>query len=158
MPVRREAMLSLIERWPDQADRVLRESLLDVHGSIRQIARYFLDKRGSADQNDFAAIYRNALAEAQRHDDGSRCRSAIGGLAETGHAADAALIAPTLTDWRASVRRAALRAISTLDFNQYQDAVEQALRDPAPSVSRLAGNLLVENMAESARESFNTCA
>ena len=49
MPVRREALYGHVEQLPAFAGAYLRHALFDPHPSIREAARFHLDKRGEGD-------------------------------------------------------------------------------------------------------------
>lgn len=155
MPVRREALLAALEHLGSGAVDLLNAAVLDPHGSVRHVARFYLERLGAAEAPvDFAPRYRTALQEAREADDATGVKAALGGLTETGDAADAALAVSSLEDWRASVRRAALYTLAGLDSDSYRGRIRAAIQDPSPRVSRVAGELYVESAAGAESESF----
>ncbi|MHC1770080.1 MAG: hypothetical protein AB9869_38330 [Verrucomicrobiia bacterium] len=131
MAVRCEALTVLVERLPDSAEAELRDSLFDLHASVRAAARYYLQQRGIA---DFRTIYVNALhANVPKI-----CSAAVAGLGETGMPNDAALLRSFLTASPVSLRKAALRSIAALDGDHYLDDLLLALTDNHMGVSTTA--------------------
>lgn len=138
MGVRREALLALlVHAWPG-ADDALEVGLLDLHASVRETARYFATQRASGDRA-YAPLYRSALEQADR---ATEVRAALGGLAETGTPGDAALARPFLTDPRATVRAAAVRAVGALAPAASPEALPAALYDSSGRVVRAAAQIL----------------
>lgn len=126
--VRRAALIALPAA--DAAPH-LERAVLDRSGAVREIARHLLGKR------DVAAAYRDALPAAATP---RKLTTAIAGLAETGTAADAELIAPYLSHGAPSVRRTAVKAVMRLAGDRFADRIAAMLNDPAPSVSAAARN------------------
>lgn len=145
MGVRREVLLGLVERDAPGADDALRDAVLDAHGSVRHDARFFVARR-AGEPIDFVDTYRRALAAASEGRTGRELRAALGGLAETGGAPDAALALPHLDDNRASVRAAALRVLVGLNPGRYADRVVAAAEDPSPKVARMASEAVATGL------------
>jgi HEAT repeat protein len=139
MPVRREALLGLLEKAPETAPAALRSALLDPHASIRDLARHLIGKSGDLDVRSF---YR----EAVRSSNPEVLPAAIAGLGETGIRADAAAVEPFLDHPVTSVRRAATRAVGRLDGDAYVDHLIRALEDDRPIVSHAAREALRERL------------
>ncbi|WP_145952259.1 HEAT repeat domain-containing protein [Paludisphaera borealis] len=135
MPVRRQALVGLVEMSPEHVEPVLRASLLDPHVSIREIARYHLAKSGGFDARSFyrAAVYEGRLKNLS---------SALAGLGETGTREDAKLVEPWLSQPNTKIRRAAARALGRLDGDSHIDDLLRALEDDRPNVSRAAKDAL----------------
>lgn len=163
VPVRREALLALINDHPE-----LEKSLLDPCASLRAMVRFYLRKKATL---HFAAFYRQTLADALFAD---RCGAtpetlrriciAADGLGETAAGEHAsthtsgrddstardtdvyALLASLIYDSRPRVRSSALRALVRLDTSAdkqpSRDLLEAALRDPSARVLRTALALL----------------
>lgn len=135
MPVRREALYGFFERLPQAAIDRLRTSLFDPRASVRETARFFLQKRG---ENDAATRYRNQVCRGESSD----LAIAIAGLGETGVAADAVRLERFLDHPAAAVRKASVRALSRLDAGRYSEQFLAALTDPASGVVKMAREIL----------------
>ena len=135
--VRREVLLGRVER-DDDPEPALRAALLDPSAGVRSDARFFLSKR-RGDVFDAAAVYRRALGDALEV---GTARGALGGLAETGLEADAALTLGWLEDDRPTVRAAALRAVAALDSERAAPLVRDGLEAEAPAVAKEAVRLV----------------
>jgi HEAT repeat protein len=135
MPVRREALVGLVERCPDLSRPALMTSLLDPHASIREVARHHLEKSGGFDARSFYCTV--ILAGNNDH-----LPEAIAGLGETGTREDAGVVGRWLTDPATRVRRASVRAVGRLDGDSRVGDLLLALEDDRPSVSRLAREAL----------------
>ena len=131
IPVRREALVGLVERCPDLAVPVLMDSLLDAHVSIREVARYYLKKFEGFDARSF---YRDEIHSGSPE----RLPQAIVGLGETGIRADAGLVVQWLTHRLTKVRRAAVKALGQLDGDGHSDELLRALGDERSAVCRAA--------------------
>lgn len=129
--VRREVLLGLAERDAPGAEAALRGALLDESAGIRNDARHFLAKRTGEPVG--TQVYRAALTDATA---ASTCRASLGGLAETGTAADAEHVLPHLADDRPSVRDAALRAVLALSPAAHAGRLLSMADDPSPRVVR----------------------
>ncbi|MDT7858422.1 hypothetical protein RQM47_17360 [Rubrivirga sp. S365] len=145
MGVRREVLLGLVERDAPGVDAALQDALLDAHGSIRHDARFFTGRRAN-ETVDFADVYRRALVEAEEAGTGRDLQAALGGVAETVVASDAALALPHLDDWRASVRAAALRTLVRLDPDGHTARIIAATTDPSPRVARTAAGAIADGI------------
>lgn len=137
MPVRREALRIAVRLeqvrnggWAPLIEE-LHAALLDRHESIREESRYHLQKLKPI---DFAGYYRQHLAAT----DEPTLYAAISGLGETGGTQDAGLILPYTSHRAGQIRRAAVRAIATLNPEPHVELFVHALRDPVPRVSRQA--------------------
>lgn len=133
-PIRATALWDLADRFPDEAEALLESALFDPSVSIRWVAR----RRLGADR-DFAPVYRQAIEGPA-----ASLQAAISGLGETGKAADAGVLLPSLTHSSAKIRRAAVRALGKLTKGEHVAAFERALRDHAPSVSAEARKALLD--------------
>lgn len=132
VPVRREAILGIVEQFPAEAQAALIKMLNDGSGSIRELARFYLRRFG---EQDFASFYRASLTKHPS-------REAIAGLGETGSAHDAQLVAPYVTSALASVRRAVVRSIGLLDAPGHKELLLSAIRDTSMKVSNEASAAL----------------
>ena len=135
MPVRREALLGLVEKAPDMAPAALRSAMLDSHASIRDLARHLI---GKIENLDFRAFY----LEASRSGSPDILSVAIAGLGDTGIRTDAVAVEPFLDHPVTKVRRAAIRAVGRLDADAYVGGLLGALEDYRPSVSHAAREAL----------------
>lgn len=135
MPVRREALRTLISLWPEEAPAELRRALFDPHASVREEARYHLRKVG---EDDFASVYRQALADAV----GGEIYSAVSGIGETGTGSDDSMVLPYAAHPSPKARRAALKALARLNGDEHLSVFLTALRDETPAVSREARKAL----------------
>jgi HEAT repeat protein len=137
MPVRREALRICVKRSPQEALVELRTALLDTHASMREEARYHLQKIGTI---DVAAFYRQSLLTASQND----LYSAISGLGETGSTPDDRLIVSYTSHGAAKIRRAALKAVARLNLRDHLIIFIEALKDDVPHVSRQATKALAD--------------
>jgi HEAT repeat protein len=135
MPIRREALYAYVKKLPSEATSELRGALLDVHASIRDVARYYLKQQG---ERDFAATYRDGLSSVET----STVMAAIDGLGETGLGTDAESLKPFCSHAVARIRRATVRAVGRLGLDEHIELVLSALQDTSPKVSRAAQSLL----------------
>jgi HEAT repeat protein len=135
MPVRREALSGLVEKAPASSGAALRTSLLDPHVSVREVARYYLEKSEGFDARSYyREVIRSGSPEA--------LPQAIAGLGETGTREDAGIVGPWLTHPSTTFRRAAVRALGRLDGDSHVGELLRALNDDQSSVSRLAKEAL----------------
>ena len=134
--VRGLALRTLAERVPAEAGELLERAVFDVSSSIRQETRRFLERERKI---DFAARYSQALQEPGTT---ALLAAALGGLTETGGPPDASRVLPFLAHPSARVRRAAVRSIGSLTQTEHLAALEEMLRDSAPSVSAEARRAL----------------
>ena len=147
MPVRREALRIAIELNPDRAVEELHNALLDSHQSIREEARYRLQKTQPI---DVAAFYRQLLVTAE----GPALYSAIIGLGETGGVEDDRLIVPYATHPTSKIRSAAIRALAKLNQRAHLAIFVNALKDEIPHVSRQALKALPQKSSSVSPESI----
>lgn len=144
--VRRRVLLGLVGRDAPEADAALRGALLDESAGIRRDARFYLARRTG--ESIGAEVYREALVGSAP---ASVLRGALGGLAETGDAADAASALSFLDDDRPSVRAAGLQTLLALDPDPHAPRILRMVEDPASRVVRTAvravasGRLSVED-------------
>lgn len=154
MPVRREALRTLVSRLPQQASVELRRALLDSHVSMREEAQYNLRKSESF---DLASFYRQALAD---NADDKALAAALSGLGETGSVFDDELLIKYRQHPAAKVRRAMIRALSKLSGEAHLSIFTAALEDKAPGVSKEAQKALSNKASivggESLWEIFNS--
>lgn len=134
-PVRLEALVAWVNRFPEQAGERLMGALLDRSAAVRAQARYYIRHR---DGLDFALFYQSELTAAQP----GRLVIALSGLVETGGRAKADQIAPFLTHPSAQVRRTAIRGVMSLSGDQYTGPVLDRVFDQSTSVSRQAALFL----------------
>jgi HEAT repeat protein len=138
MPVRREALSGLVEEVPDGAPAALRAALLDTHPSIREVARYYLNRFGVFDAR---AFYREVI-HSDTQDTQGFLSSAIAGLGETGTEDDTGLVLPWLRHPSAKVRRVVVRALGRLAGDAHVNDLLRALEDDRPSVTHAARDAL----------------
>ena len=136
-PVRRAAVNAAAERLGEPAKPWLLTSLLDPGSTVREVARYHLERRG--EHVDFASHYRRELGVASTP---SHLAAAAAGLGDTGTPADIELLVPLLTHDRAGVRRAAARALASLDLDGQAARLLSVVDDASPGVARVARNAL----------------
>jgi HEAT repeat protein len=113
--------------------------LLDPHAGVRALAQQAALEAG----RDPDAEYRARLASSQ----GSRLGIALVGLSETGGPADAALVRTYLQGDRPVVRKCGLHALVNFKVEDIVELALGALRDESPSVTRVAGDLLLARIA-----------
>jgi len=129
--VRREAMTQFAGAFPDEGTQLWRAALFDRSAGVREAAQFYVRRAGV----DVAQVYRDALPSAD-------LVAAIAGLGETGTAADAERLLPYLSNPRAVVRRAAVRAIVRVSKDQFVDALAALLTDASPAVVSAARRAL----------------
>jgi HEAT repeat protein len=137
MPVRREGLLTLIERFPDRAPAALKDALLEPAVSMREFARFHLRKFGV---ESIAEFYRETVTA------GRKLPSAIAGLGEVGNAEDAEILKSFLVSPSVSIRAAATRAIGALAGDQNATALLQMLQDDSKRVCREGQRALMRRL------------
>jgi HEAT repeat protein len=147
MRVRREVLDLWVRRFPEKAESVLRDALLDSHGAMRETARFGLQARGV---RDFREFYLSLLAGSPA----AWLRTALYGLAETGSESDAARAEIFLSHPAPGVRKAAVTALYRLDPEAYIPAFLQALEDGSPGVSKAARLALASHTARVDQEAI----
>lgn len=135
----REMALSrlLQEASGEQNATWLAETLLDAQERVRLVASYALKQRGVDLRQSYLKHDPAQLA-------GTRLLGWIAGLAVTGTAADAELIAPLVQHPRSRVRAEALHALGTLDPQRYLALLTDSLLG-STQVSRVATRILIAN-------------
>lgn len=136
MPVRCEALNLLAQRATSDASNALGDALLDIHPSVRSLARHWI--RSQQPEFDFASVYRQSLGKGSPMPQ----RAAILGLGETGVPADAAAALPLLDAPFVSTRKAAIRTLAALDGDRYANQFITALTDEHPGISNEATRAL----------------
>jgi HEAT repeat protein len=136
MPVRCEALNLLAQRATAAASDCLADALLDIHSSVRAVARHWIRTRQP--EFDFASVYRHSLGVVSP----VRQRAAILGLSETGTPADAEAMLPFLEAPFVSTRTAAIRALAALGGERYVEEFVAALTDEHPGISNEATRAL----------------
>jgi HEAT repeat protein len=133
MPVRREGFLGEVAYSPDNAVPVWTRALLDPNASLRELARYYLEKAGAF---DVAAFYRQRLA------DNPILLAPVSGLAECGGSTDLLALRGFLTHPQPKYRHAALRGVARIAGEGAVADLVRHLNDPSPSVARAAKRLV----------------
>jgi HEAT repeat protein len=126
LPVRREALNNLMERFPNRANEALTAALLDSGYSMREFARFYLRKSVEVDFGDY---YRTKLNKSDSQ------LQAIAGLGESGNADDERLLIPFLADRRSSIRAAAVRSIGLLSKGRSTTTLLRATKDTSKKVT-----------------------
>jgi hypothetical protein len=134
MPVRREGFSLEADAYPDTSPSVWQRALLDLNASIRDLARFHLQK---APGFNAAGFYRQTLAT-----DGSSL-AAVYGLGETGDLSDLPLVRGFLKSRLPSWRRAAVRGLVALGKDRVALELVECLRDKSPGVVREASHGLL---------------
>jgi HEAT repeat protein len=150
MAVRREGFYGFVEQLPNDALPVLLQALFDPHPSLRDAARFYLQR--AQPSTDPAALYRAHLAP-----DDPQYTVAIASLGETGNAADAMTLAPLLASPRSTIRRLALRAVGRLDPASFAPVLMSALSDPIISIAKSARDILQRNPAILSPTALEAC-
>ena len=136
-PVRRAAVDAAAERLGHLASGWLVNALGDRASTVREVARYHLERRGEL--TDFASHYRHELGAAST---APALSVAVAGVGETGTRADAVLLVPFLDHKSAGVRRSVARALAMLDLDGQVHRLLPLLDDASPRVSRMAREAL----------------
>ncbi len=139
MPVRREALYGYVERRSHLVSTEFQASLFDPHPSIRETARFYLQKLGMF---DFAKMYRERLDST----DADTMAISIAGLGETGGVEDALRLDRFLGHPSARVRKAAIRSLGHIDPERHFDQFLTALTDNAAGVARAARDILRQHL------------
>jgi HEAT repeat protein len=137
MPVRREALRLHAERFPSQAKETWRKALLDRSYSIRELARFELQRLGTFDA---AGFYRQAVSEYPK------CFAAVEGLAETADSSDVPFLKVLLTHRFPTRRFAAVRGLGRVGGESAVSELVQSLRDVNPRVVREARRSLQSHL------------
>lgn len=140
--VRQRVLEIYVQRFPHQAMTPLSDALLDASASIRQYARYYLEQMG---EGGFLKRYRE-LAE------GGETRilqAGLRGLGDIGEPRDAQLILPHLASPSSKTRRLALRALGHVAPAVHREHFLAALEDEIPSNSRMAADIVSEDLDDS---------
>ncbi|TPG85656.1 HEAT repeat domain-containing protein [Brevibacillus laterosporus] len=133
-PVRQCALKMIVDIFPEQAPEELIKALLDRNKTIRETARYYLREK----QIDYAAYYREKLS----HSEQQVIQVAITGLGETGSKTDASWILAFINHEKARISSAAVKALSNLDADNYEEVFITSLQADKRGVSREARQAL----------------
>lgn len=109
----------------------MRSALLDPSGIVRSIAQFHLPKLEPIHLREF---YREAVCRSDRR----WLKAALGGLGETGGAADADLVVAFLDAPELKIQRAALAALAKLALEAHLEIFVHALQSSSPGVSHEA--------------------
>ena len=134
--VRQEALIGWVRRFPEESQDRLIDALLDRLAAARGLAQYELRTRGF----DVVEFYRRRISEASSPEP-----EAIAGLGEVGTAEESRLVIPYLSSVDGRTRGAALHAVDRIGGAERARLLVAALRDPAPSVSKVARRAIVAN-------------
>jgi hypothetical protein len=134
MPVRREGFSLEAQVHPERSQGVWQRAMLDLNPSIRELARFHLQK---VPDFNATAFYRNWLA-ANRPS-----LAAICGLGETGDSSDLPTLREFLKSRLPSWRRATVRGLGALGKEQVVLELVGCLRDESSAVIREAGRRLM---------------
>lgn len=133
MPIRREALRSIIQNGLPDVYTKLENALLDQHASMRELARFHLK-----DRMDVAGFYRNSFHSTS----GLRLVAAIRGFGECGNKSGADTLLPLLSSSEVRIRKAVISALGRLDAVQFKDAILRCLSNESPGVSAEAHKAL----------------
>ena len=138
--VRRNMLEALAELGRPHLEAIYPAVLLDRSRSVRELARHFIERY------ELSWMPRLVYLE---HLDAARQRqvAAIHGLGETGLLTDVGRLAALAADSAPASRRAALRALASLDSASAVAAAATALFDATPSVRSTAAKLLARHQA-----------
>lgn len=128
--IRRRCLELLCEPLTESRRGVLVAALFDGSAMVRATARYFLERLGAI---DIADLYREKIQGS-----GTASTAAIFGLSEMGNKDDAELLSGYLDNTKASLRKAAVAAIGSLNADRFAAEIRRALFDPSPGVSKTA--------------------
>jgi HEAT repeat protein len=136
MPVRREAFLLSLRRFPNTSANLLESFAFDRHTSIREIAIKELVKTGVDIQN----LYLQKLSVKQSKS--SQLRSALLGLAEINCISAVTVISEYWLSKYSSLRKASLQALVRLDRANAKQYLTVGIRDVSPSVAKESARLM----------------
>jgi HEAT repeat protein len=137
MPVRKEAIRMLAEKFSRRAVATWQSALFDDNRGIREMAQFYLRQMG---HNNLASQYRNALTS----DPDSFV--ALQGLVETGDRSDEDAFRKLLDHRWPSRRCLGLRGMWRFSGGTAVATVLRGLRDPSPGVVREAHRLLASRL------------
>lgn len=127
--IRNTMILASLAAEDDHIYTSLHKCLFDRSSSIREMARYYIKRRGAF---DFASLYRKRLTEK-----GENLVIAIAGLGETGIDSDYELILPLISGSSRQTREA-LKALAKLDSLRARKELLIALADHRSAVRHFA--------------------
>ncbi len=136
LPVRREVLNVRLERFPKEADEYLRFVLIDRSPSVRELARFYLRKRGVT---DLVRLYQDKLKTGE-------IDVAIAGIGETGERADADYLVRYFRAFTSRERQAAVRAVGQLAASEFIESLVERLSDDSPRVSQEAARWLGDHV------------
>jgi HEAT repeat protein len=134
MPIRVAALSAWVERFPSEAQPRLVEALCDRHGSVRAVARHWI--QSSQPDYDIASVCRK-----EAHQPFPKA-GAVLGLGETGTKDDAELFFRHLTSPSILLCTAAIRAIGNLDGDRYAETLLASLGSSDIGISNEATRVL----------------
>lgn len=137
MPIRREAIRLQMERQSESADALLRLAALDNSSAMREVARFFLAKRG---MTNIAQLYRDAFNRP-----GNKA-IAIKGLGETGTREDVALVRPFLYSSMNREKAAASFAMGALGDDQIVPELLPLVNDVSGKVTQAAAKAITKHI------------
>lgn len=136
MPVRREAFLLSLSRFPETSIDLLERFIFDRHAMVREIAIQKSLELGI----DVQRLYLQVLSSKQSKL--SCLRSALLGLSEISDASAINVISEYQSSEFSSLRKASLQALVRLDSNQAEHYLLIGLQDVSASLVRESARLL----------------
>jgi HEAT repeat protein len=135
--IRRESVALLAIHFPDSAQAILQDKLLDSNMSVRETAQRYLQRLQAIDYSEF---YLDVIWNGH---DQHRLAAAIAGLGETGKASDSEVLFEYSDHPSISVRKAVLRGLTKLDPAPYASLFIDSLQSKLPGISREASRALL---------------
>jgi hypothetical protein len=136
MQVRRQAFYLLLKRPREEILVEIQDFLLDTHKSIREIARFYVEKlKLPIDVLNLYITY----AENDK-----TCIAAISGIGDVGNRNQREIVKRFIIDQRPKVRLVALKTLSKIGNKEEKELFLKALQDPSRKVSKIATKALTD--------------
>jgi hypothetical protein len=140
MQVRRQAFYLLINRPREEILLEIKDFLLDTHKSIREIARFYVEKLKLP--IDILNLYITHV------DNDVTCLAAISGIGDVGNRNHRGIVKGFTTDQRPKVRIVALKALTKIGDKEDKELFLKALQDSSRKVSNIATKALTNFICE----------
>jgi hypothetical protein len=136
MQVRRQAFYLLLKRPFEEILLEIKDFLLDTHKSIREIARFYVEKLKLP--IDVLNLYITHVGND------TTCLAAISGIGDVGNWNQREIVKGFIIDQRLKVRLVALKTLSKIGDKEEKELFLKALQDPSRKVSKIATKALTD--------------